>query len=1170
MFTGLLKFDWLYFARKISFYVVLVFFAALSLITAAAANFPFPETFRNSPYVITYVTGIMSLLCIFTVTLLAAQSLLREKDSRFDLILYATPINKIAYLTSRMTVIFTVATISFALFMTGLLLGHQLFRSYADQYTHLQLWNYVQPFLLLAVPNILFCTGIICSIGALSKNKMIIYISGLFVYFLYWGISLYTNSPLMAGASPVSPQSMQLMARLDPFGMAAFFEQTQYWSAEQRNNQVLALHGNFLFNRVLYTCVGGLFILFAYHKFNFAPSGGKSISRKQSTTDLQTLTIKYKTVATRVRGMQYLIKAWYSYVRRNLSFVVKSIPFWLLILGWGCFLSMELYGDIASGSRFPEKFATSALMVTYILEMLPIVGLLAIIFYGSEIFWYSQSTRFDAFENSSPVPKGAVLVARWCSLSAVPLLLIASNIMIGILFQLVLGYPDIDWQLYLSLFYLIGLPLVLNSALVISVQVFCKNRYTGLAISALLLLITNTSLGGLVGLKNPLLLFANVYHGEYSEMNGFDLFLNAFHYKMLYWSFVAAGIFLIAVNVWKKPGNWYVLKFTSLVLLTICFSGAFVSGYIIADQTVIKRKDEHNNWKQAYEEKYKKCNGLPQPTILAVTTNINLYPENNSYNVNGTYTLGNKSSKDIDSILLYTDKDLQWQAVTIPHASRISNDAVYGHSWYVLKRPLKPGDSTTMTFSFSYRASAFNGFTQFNAILKNGSFLRISNYYPRFGYIGDNEIDDPTERHHRKLPVSDMVKPLDAGTDKPYNYGYIDLNTTISTSKMQIAISIGELKRTWQTADRSYYQYKTQKLVPFRFAVASAQYDVRRIDHRGIAIEAYYQPGHQQNIDRLMNDAKQALDYCEQSFGKYRYHTIRFAEISSFTKGFAATAYPTAFFINEDFGFQNKMEHDAHRDILNEQVSHELSHTWWGNALIDPEYQQGSKLLTETLAMYTELMLYKKKYGAGNLLSRVQVHKDIYLGERGFGSEEPLYKADPKKPYLCYDKGMVVMYQLYLLLGENKINQALKNFLGKYAYPHQPPTSLNLINELNLVSNKAQQAKIEELFKQIVTYDLQIKKATIGSFKNSGYLLSIDVTTKKYKEDGRGNKVSIPFREPVELEIAFEDGKKQMVSISNIEHPIVLKCRQKPVRVTVDPRMRFLDLNIENNEKMVN
>ena len=49
--------------------------------------------------------------------------------------------------------------------------------------------------------------------------------------------------------------------------------------------------------------------------------------------------------------------------------------------------------------------------------------------------------------------------------------------------------------------------------------------------------------------------------------------------------------------------------------------------------------------------------------------------------------------------------------------------------------------------------------------------------------------------------------------------------------------------------------------------------------------------------------------------------------------------------------------------MINELAGHELSHLWWGNSQISPDNREGDIMLTETLAMYTELMLLKKMYG---------------------------------------------------------------------------------------------------------------------------------------------------------------------------------------------------------------
>ena len=88
-------------------------------------------------------------------------------------------------------------------------------------------------------------------------------------------------------------------------------------------------------------------------------------------------------------------------------------------------------------------------------------------------------------------------------------------------------------------------------------------------------------------------------------------------------------------------------------------------------------------------------------------------------------------------------------------------------------------------------------------------------------------------------------------------------------------------------------------------------------------------------------------------------------------------------------------------------------------------------MLTESFAMYTELMLAKKMYGQKRVLENVNLHTGIYLNERNLETEKPLYKVNHNQTHLNYSKGMVVLYQLSEQIGEAKTNEALKNFLNK-------------------------------------------------------------------------------------------------------------------------------------------
>ncbi len=56
------------------------------------------------------------------------------------------------------------------------------------------------------------------------------------------------------------------------------------------------------------------------------------------------------------------------------------------------------------------------------------------------------------------------------------------------------------------------------------------------------------------------------------------------------------------------------------------------------------------------------------------------------------------------------------------------------------------------------------------------------------------------------------------------------------------------------------------------------------------------------------------------------------------------------------------------------------------------------------------------------------------------------------------------MYELYLLIGEEKINLALRNLLSKHKFPFQPATILDLITELEVVSNVNKHIEIQKIF----------------------------------------------------------------------------------------------------------
>lgn len=1168
-FRYLLAFEHGLFFKKIGIYGVLLAFLGIGfLISTRISAMSMANTYRNSPFAITYLLSFMSIVCLFSSSVLATQVLFREKDSRFSLILYATPLNKWAYFSSRFLTVFGLTASSFGLFILGFALGQSQITPENVEYGPFNTWFYLQPFLLFVVPNAFFCSAVMCSVAWLTQNKLLVYVSALFVYIAYMVTLIFSGSPLMAAAFPQSAEAMNASAQFDPFGVSAFMQQTQYWSALERNTMVIKLTGNMLFNRLFFIGLSFILLSFSFYKWTFS-SAEKIKKNKEITEGVQGKTqgkmqgktsqiVDNPTVVLELFTARYRLKSLLSFVRIDLKFIVKSIPFVLILFGIGFYLSMEIYGAIEKGIRLPQKYATTGLMVNVILDNFPVLCSLIILFYSHELIARSRSAHFDLIENSTPLSILTLFLSKWTTINCIIVFFLAWVSLVGIVFQLFYGVFTIELTLYFSLFFWTAWPLILSSGLIILIQFIIKNKYISLIAAAIFLLSTTTSLGKFLHMTHPLLRFGSGYDGKYSDINGFGAYVYSFGLKAIFGSFVTFLLVFLAFygQFWQK----WVKKPMVVLSLFLTFLGTSILGFYIHNRLDLTSKTATLDWQQMYETTYRPFQNLAQPTVTDIKTTIDLFPEKNAYKVAATYTLKNLTDKPIDKLLFYVDTDILLENMHVERSKSTEIDKHLGHIWLTLSTPLQPQDSLKADFKFNYAWNIFTKHRSFNAIVENGAFMRISNYFPRLGYQSDNEIADKKERNERKMGENTPLMTLE--DTKTAQNEWIQLDLTISTSNDQTAIGVGELVKTEKNADRNVFYYKTSTPIPFRFGISSARYAVEKTTHRGIDIDVFYHPTHDKNVARLIENAKNTLDYCENNFGKYPFTTIRFAEISAFSKGFAATAYPATIFMAEDMIFNANVQADKQQDVINELAGHELAHQWWGAHQLSPDEREGAKFLTETLAMYTELMLVKKMYGQKRVLENVQMHRDMYLSERSFADEQALFKTIKANTHQHYSKGLVTMYQLSELIGEERVNQALKTLLQKKAYAHIAPISTDFLNELYAVSAPDLHPKIDDLFKRITTYSIDLQNITSKKVANQ-YAVNFDINALKYEENGKGEKKTLAFEDTVEIAFYFKNGEERIVKypIANKPLRISINLDAKPTKLVVDPRELFIKVN---------
>ncbi len=1044
-----------YFQRW-SFYALLLLILAFGVFAGENARFSISENiFRNSPYQISFITTFISLTTILFSTIFVSQLLFKESDARFEQLLFSTPIKRWQYISGRYAALFAISFLCVLLLTVSFFIGQSAAKS-SEKTTSFMLSYYTYPIVLFGFINTLFITSVLSFIGWFSRNRMLVYVSGLLLYIFYMVALIYSGSPLMAQSMPQSEQAQFISASIDPFGFSAFFHQTANWSIVQRNTQLVSLSGIFLINRLVILMISAGLILICVKKFSFIKTTKQKKAKAIALSNEITGQSTYKTANTNHRsGAQF--KALLSFTKMDLIYILKSIPFVLTALALLFAVGMEMYAEIEKGIRIPQKYASSGLMASTIIQSFHGLFMIAVLYYAHEIFWRSKTANFHLIENATANIK-TNFFAKWLSLSTVIFIFSFLMIFEGIAFQFLYEYQKIELSVYPQVFLFTTFPLILLGGLLLLIQKIVNQKYFGLGLTVVFTLVFATTLGKKL-LSSPLLKFLHTISFDYSDMNGFGEYLPVFILRLIF-GFSIAGILILFFELPKKK----LLKWQSILALAIFGLMAVSSATKLSDGYQAKNPDVVLQAQANYEKLYRKYQNLPQPMITDVITSVDLFPENNAYTIKGTYLLENKTGQNINKILVNFGDDF-----TIKKANLISGDEIKPvknqYQLIELQHAILPNQRAKFEFDISYEWKAVNGHQSFNAIVANGSFMRISRYYPVFGYLVDKEVQEEHQRKQLQLGKATPGKLYDA--PRSLNNDFINLDMTVSTSAKQIAIGTGELVKQWADNKHNYFQYKTSSPIPFRFALSSAEYAVKRETYAGKSFEIYYHPAHYENVEHLLKNVKLTMDYCEANFGAYPFKTVRFAEVSGFTRGFAATAYPASVYMTEDMIFHANIKGDKQQDVINELAGHELSHLWWGNNQIAPDEREGAAMLTETFAMYTEMMLLKKMYGKEKMLERIKMHLGIYNVQKGFNEEEPLYKVKSESTHISYSKGGIIMYQLSELISEEKVIIALRNFLEKNKYPNPKPVTIDFMNELYLVADVKFHPKIERMFMEI-------------------------------------------------------------------------------------------------------
>jgi ABC-2 type transport system permease protein len=1179
--------------KRISTYVYFFVFTALAALWIAAAAGAFQgatiifgsdKVFVNAPYALAQTVTFLGLLGVVVVAAFMGRAVQQDFEHQAFHFFFTSPITKAQYLLGR----YFGAVITLLFIFLGIALGAWLGGHWPGiDRTRIGPWslaNFVQPYLLFLLPNVLILGAIYFTLAALTRRMLPVYIAGVVTLIGYTiAISLIRDM-----------DNWTLAALVDPLGSRAMALVTRYWSPSEKNTLAMPFAREILWNRALWLAVGIAAFAIGFARFRFAfATPERRFGRKRgavaeaevldapSATPIPEVTLDTGTGAY-LRQLPGLVALYLRETVKNVYFIALAVAGALFV-----FANSRVIGTLYGTNTYPVTYQVIDIASgSFGLFMLIITA-----FYAGELAWRERDARMAQIADSLPQPTWLPFIAKLVTLMGMQAVLQAIVMACGILIQAFNGYYRFELGQYLFSLFVIQLPSYwMIAALALMIHALVNHKYLGHFLVVLYYLVEISS--DAFGYDLRLYHFGNLPSVAYSDMNHYGHFLGPLFWFMAYWGAASVLMLVVARLAWVRgtdtgQARWKIARagLTRPVVATGIVAGlAFVAvgswiAYNIMVLNPYRSEFGREELQAEYERKYKPYLAKPQPKVVASRVDVDIFPYEHHVRFRGTYKLQNKTASPIAELyvgLLEMAQINKLEAGIPMKAAEERRDL--GWLRYVLERPLAPGETTTLTYDLEYPPAGFTNSGARATVVDNGTFVN-SGLLPVLGYQDRAELQRDLERKKHGLEAKAHLMPdLDDKANQQINYisndgDWIDFEAVVSTAPDQIALAPGYLQREWTENGRRYFHYKMDVPILNFYSFLSARWAVKKGEWRGdngavVPIEIYYQPGHEYNVDTMIAGVKDSLDYFTRAFSPYQHRQVRILEFPRYAS--FAQSFPNTIPFSESIGFIAKVKPDDPKDIDYPYyvTSHEVAHQWWAHQVIGA-YVQGATMMSETLAQYSALMVMKKKYGDAKMKRFLKYELDNYLTGRGTErkQEQPLYRNE-NQAYIHYRKGSLAMYALQDYIGEDAVNRALASYIGKVAFRGPPyTTSRELLAELRAVTPPEYQYLIEDLFETITIYE---NRAVAATYREAGgkYEVKLKVSAKKSRAKDQGSLDEVKMDDLVDIGVLGPDDnplylEKKRVKSGESEFTIVVG--EKPVRAGIDPVVKLIDRRPDDN-----
>ena len=1195
MFAAVAAFELRYQLKNPVFWVAGLLFFLLTFGSVTSDTIQIGATANvhvNSPSAIAQSCLIFSVFFMFVLTAFVANVVVRDDDTGFGPILRASRLCKRDYLYGRFAGAFAAIALCFLFVPLAILVGSVMPWLDPEKLGPLRLDAYVYTFAVLVLPTLFFLSAVFFALATATRSMMATYL----------GVVAFLIVYLVTIALAAKPQFRTVMAYLEPFGIGAFGNATRYWTASERNVQLVPLAGPLLWNRVIWTSVGAIALAAAYALLRFEAPAGKTRRREAERQDALAASGAplasapepplHPVAAPDRSGARAVFAQLLARTRLDMGQVFRSPAFFVLLM-LGLFNSgAGLWFTVTDGIYGDNLYPVTRLLITVLRGTFAFIPLVVSIFYAGELVWRERDRGTDSLVDATPTPDWVFAAPKIAAIVLVLFAMLAISIAAGLLVQTLRGFPHYELWKYVA-WYL--LPQTIDAALIAVLAVFLQtlvpHKFVGWGL--MVVYIVSTIVAPKLGFEHNLYLYGSAPDVPLSDMNGQGVAGVARGWFQAYWSLVAVVLGVFTYALWRRGADVRLrprlarlprrLNGPAGVIAGVAVAGAVgVGGFIFVNTNVWNpyRTALDNDRRLAdYEKALLAYEHVPQPKITDVKLNVELHPDGPYAVTRGVYRFQNKTSAPIRQLHVRFDLDLKIKALSVEDARPCRTYDRFNYRIFCFDTPMLPGETRTLSFTTWRGQRGFKNSDNTTRIVDNGSFLDSFEIAPLIGMDRDQLLTDRAKRRKYHLPEELRPPKLEDDSARQFNFithgaDWVNSDITVSTVAGQTPMAPGYRVADRIVGGRHIAEFRTEAPILDFFSVQSARYAVKQVNYKGIDLSVYYDPHNPWNVDRMIHALEVGLDYDQANFSPYQFRQVRVLEFpyAAFAQSFANTIP-----YSENIGFIVDAHDAAKIDMVTYVTAHELGHQWWAHQVIGAD-MQGDTMLDETFAQYSALMAMKHLYGPDQIRKFLKFELDSYLRARGGEAVEelPLERVE-NQPYIHYRKGSLVMYRLQDELGEDAVNRALRKLIAQYAFKGAPyPSSKDFVAYLRAEAPADKQQLITDLFEKITLYDLRAVKAQAKKRADGRYDVTLQVSGKKLYANGQGKETEAPLDEPFDLALFDEEpskpgfGPKDVITFEHLPvksgtQTFSFVTARLPKFAGVDPYNKAIDRNSDDN-----